>query len=451
LSLELQELYKIYKILLYYNDKYYSRGCELLNSKISFLAILLIFVFGNSISAGIIIDLYKQQRVDSLFDITSIGGSGSNEEIMNWVRLDDLRNNPQLFSAISDDSSGYRIAVFDTGLDHKTWSEIEDRYPGVNVRFFKHETNQNTEWTFFESFHGHDYTQFSLSGHYIKHGSAICSLIGSLLEGTNSELLVFQVASAGGVIDSNKVYDALLELDWLWGQGIKVKVVSMSIGGNIFNSNINQKINELSLAPYYMTFISASGNEYQDDINSEQQIYPAAYYNSYSVGGIIAQGDWSSYRMTLARGSTCASCFWRSDDSNPSPRESSPTVVAPGDSIEVFFDLDDDNDLDYFVGTGTSLATPIVAVVVFFIYKIQYYRYSSNTVLPSEIYYLFSQYSEGYYLMGDQTKEPGIGNDKYWYHQVGWGCVDFFDYCNWAYDYYAPPSGGGGGGGHLFR
>ena len=219
--------------------------------------------------------------------------------------------------------------------------------------------------------------------------------------------------------------------------------MSMSIADD---TEIEQSINTLSADPYHITILASSGNEADDDVNADVAYYPSVYANVLGVGGITFKGDYIGNRMMLRDRTghlfcAYASCYY----GNPSPRLSNPIIMAPGASVEVMFDIGDDGIFDYYEATGTSLSSPIAAVLVLFIYRIHFYHNSALPISVDEVYNILSTHSEGWYL--DITKQPEPGNLMIHFEHVGWGGIDFYDVCYFAWNYFKPVGGGGGGGG----
>ena len=218
-------------------------------------------------------------------------------------------------------------------------------------------------------------------------------------------------------------------------------------------NDLKLKFQKLSYLPYRITFFASSGNALHD-YSAEQDISQANYYYVFGVGGIIFKDqDHIGARITIAKGAGYASCYY----TRSTARNSTPLVVAPGESIEVMSDTDNDGDIDdsdYSIVSGTSLSSAILSAIGYMIFKIQNYRYPTSYTSLNEIYLAIEYNSEG--LNEDITRQPAAGSTFQFEDAIGWGGVDFYDYCLWVYTYFTPPApppggGGGGGGGHRPR
>lgn len=366
---------------------------------------------------------------DLLLKIMGDGDNGIDEDLIEWLRIPEIKNNSELEAALTSSAASCCLAILDSGLDQVTWSHLQQTFQ-INFRLFKH-----VQSTYAEIYSGDD---LDLGRH---HGSMMCSLIASLLEGYITQILVFQILDEDHKPNNDHIYDALEYIEYLWSQGLKVKVVNMSLKTEDRDTSVESKLLELSSTPYRITFFAGSGNADYD--SSEYScIVPADYHPVLGVGGIIFKDEtYEGFRMRIGLGAEYASQFF----TRSTARASTPVVVAPGESVEVACNKDGEGGIDAYLVSGTSASTIILSAIAYMIFKIQNYKYPESYVSSSRIYEIICFNSEGDNV--DSTRKPAAGNSIIYEPSIGWGGVDFYDYCLYAYEMFTPPTGGGGGGG----
>ncbi|MHA1345822.1 MAG: S8/S53 family peptidase [Candidatus Heimdallarchaeaceae archaeon] len=399
------------------------------------IAIFMILMIQSLCYLGSSIETNSQQ--DFLyFSVNGLSDTGEDASLFDWLRIPEVWDNPDFETALVDDTSDYCIAILDTGLDSTTWTHLEDVYD-VNFRLFLPDGNTFEEVT---KSNGVD-----IGDH---HGTCLCSMLGYLLDGTSTDVLVFRVIGDDFVPNAQWVCNALDYIKNLYTGSTKVKAVSMSFRFLEESPSVKLKILPLTIAPYRITFFASSGNALAGETQNEE-IFPAAYRTVFGVGGIIFKDTAHiGERMTTARGATYNSMYRYSS----SLRGSTPIVVAPGESIKVSCDSNDDGVLDHFEVSGTSLSSPILSAVTLMMCKIQYNLDPYSYISFNEIYTTisFNSESDGSPSTEDTTIAPSDGNFLDHDIMIGWGGIDFYDYCVWVYEYYEPLPGGGGGGSGPF-
>jgi len=95
----------------------------------SFLCFTLLFI--QTLSSNASISLTSQ---DNLYlQIMSSEGNGKDNDLINWLRIPEIKNNVNIETALISSAPGYCLAILDTGLDQATWDELETEY-GINFR-----------------------------------------------------------------------------------------------------------------------------------------------------------------------------------------------------------------------------------------------------------------------------------------------------------------------------
>ncbi|MHA1801885.1 MAG: hypothetical protein ACTSWJ_09130, partial [Candidatus Heimdallarchaeaceae archaeon] len=160
------------------------------------IAIFMILMIQSLCYLGSSIETNSQQ--DFLyFSVNGLSDTGEDASLFDWLRIPEVWDNPDFETALVDDTSDYCIAILDTGLDSTTWTHLEDVYD-VNFRLFLPDGNTFEEVT---KSNGVD-----IGDH---HGTCLCSMLGYLLDGTSTDVLVFRVIGDDFVPNAQWVCNAL--------------------------------------------------------------------------------------------------------------------------------------------------------------------------------------------------------------------------------------------------
>jgi hypothetical protein len=133
----------------------------------------------------------------------------------------------------------------------------------------------------------------------------------------------------------------------LWTAKSGAKVVNMSFGNKVGDGPLTDKFNLISdyvAEKYGMSIVSAAGNEN----DSAVQQSPAGSYNGYAIGALgkdlVRASDFSNYAL-------------------PHDARSKPDLVAPGVDVPIAA-ADWEKEVNYWTGTGTSFASPMVGGIL---------------------------------------------------------------------------------------
>jgi hypothetical protein len=358
---------------------------------------------------------------------------GYPHETINWININEAFSS---YPELRYNHAAYRIAVLDTGLDYPTWNYFASRYSIdlVQIRLYDRNGNEVSKANAYDDSPNH-------------HGSAIVHTILRLLERESHDvevsLSVFMVSEPNSVlIDANLVKAQLQRIKtWNNAHGVgKYKVVSMSFGAEqIFSSEL------YALHQQKVILVAASGNyeslttEDFPDTYENVRVFPASYSYTFGVGGIYGyQGGWSDiWRLSTGINKKTGSIYLGSMFYT-SRYFKTVNLVAPAYLVEIRCDMNNDGILDVRRATGTSLATPQVAVAAYLSANMKYYLSMSDPLVYSDFMEAIMASCENdpygrtspYKLTWEVVAEPIVNSGTYnsfYSYRVGWGSLDIRD------------------------
>ncbi|MHA1408088.1 MAG: S8/S53 family peptidase [Candidatus Heimdallarchaeaceae archaeon] len=420
------------------------------NMKFLAISITLLFAFNTTITNP---DNFKIKQVYNLAwsGTFETGGDGYPDKEINWINIDEtFEDNVWL----KNNHGNYKVAILDTGLDEGTYLNIMNQYSDyIDLTAYDRRGYPLAPWDlvdWLDVFH---------------HGSFITSLVVQLLErdagDVYAQIDVYTIADENGLVDSDLVYNQLNRIkNWnINHPNNKYKVITTSF------QQTGTEPDYIDLIDYLVNqqdciFIAASGNyayEYWksgDARNENTLFWPSRASYVIGVGGIYGYRVPTGYeskkinRMTTVDGfetgdSYLGSCY---KDDRPL-QQASVDLVAPGFKVEGFFDLDGDTNVENYITTGTSFASPQVAVAAYLASRAKYYLNPSNPILTYDDFYSCIYQScendpEGRDLptserrYSDTAGEP-VANygtyQVYFTYRVGYGSLDIYDMIEYIY------------------
>lgn len=156
------------------------------------------------------------------------------------------------------------------------------------------------------------------------------------------------IVNARVITASDTTSDTMSGNGLFYALGDGAKVINMSFGNRLGEGPLTSKFNlmvDYAALKYGASIVSAAGNEYDTAVGQ----VPAGAYNAYSIGALAPSkynvvADFSNYAL-------------RNDG------RTKPDLVAPGEDVSLAA-ANWEISSDYFSGTGTSFATPIVGGVL---------------------------------------------------------------------------------------
>ena len=175
---------------------------------------------------------------------------------------------------------------------------------------------------------------------------------------------------------------------------------------------------------------------------------PACLSEIIGVGGIYGpeETEYSKNRMSVTLPPTTGGLYVGSYFYEGYPLPQVPVLVtSPAYKIEMKCDFDGDGDVDDILGTGTSMAAPLVAVVAYLAARMRYYNDRYNPLTPADFcaclfnsaeydpLIRYAVYEER--RIWETVAEPinnMLQSQNYYSYRVGHGSLDIDDLIDWV-------------------
>lgn len=298
------------------------------------------------------------------------GGDGIDLEAQAWLNIDVAK---KVFEFPLQNRS--RVAIIDSGLATSAWTYMENNWKTEVVLYVRCGESYNLwpppsfwgwDGTYSVTTDPHDAIVTDINGH----GTAVTSILANALPGAE---IVF--------ISIQRGHPSMVEGAFRWIKenylSYNIRTVAISTGAT---SDYDRFHDEVSyLYNHEVTIVSAAGN----NCDSETVYYPAGFSETLAIGahyddpdGLLEDGTTmmkAGYIVTTDRsrlfhefsdvwGSTCGPIL---------------DFVAPGYDIEMLqVSNNDDGEIQFWVGGGTSFSTPLAAAITSWVIDTYYYFHS---------------------------------------------------------------------------
>lgn len=248
---------------------------------------------------------------------------------------------------------GVVVAVLDTGCE-TSHPDLKDRIiAGYN----------------FTEEHGGD---ISIIEDTNGHGTHVAGIIAGSKNGIgivgvapNAKLLILKVLDQSGRGSINSLVEAIhYAIDWRGSAGERVKVISLSLGSKIPDSNLYEAVKRA--VGHNISVVAASGNDGDGNIETNEYRYPGAYKEVIEVGAINKLNEIAYFSNT----------------------NESVDLYAPGVSIYSSF-LDN----GFASLSGTSMVVPHVAGAIALLIE-EYEDLLGRELNEMEVYQLLMEHTE---------------------------------------------------------